>query len=139
MLAGTVTRRGYRQVRLAGLGRRARTLLVHALVAAAFIGPRPQGLVIDHISGDKLDCSRRNLEYVSPKENARRAAKLGLLRPFFKAGSGNYRAKLDEGRVVELRAQRAEGASFPALARQFGVSVASAYRAATRRRWRHVA
>lgn len=46
---------------------------VHALVARAFLGPRPPGAVIDHRNADKHDNRPANLEYVSPGENMRRA------------------------------------------------------------------
>lgn len=42
---------------------------VHKLVAAAFLGPRPQGLQVDHINGERQDNRARNLRYVTPREN----------------------------------------------------------------------
>lgn len=45
---------------------------IHSLVAKAFLGDRPDGYEIDHVSGDKSDNTMRNLEYVTHKENMRR-------------------------------------------------------------------
>lgn len=45
---------------------------IHGLVAKAFLGERPDGFEIDHVSGDKSDNSMRNLEYVTHQENMRR-------------------------------------------------------------------
>lgn len=45
----------------------------HTLVAGAWLGPRPEGMVIDHINGDIMDWSADNLEYVTPEENYHRA------------------------------------------------------------------
>lgn len=45
---------------------------IHGLVAKAFLGERPDGFEIDHISGDKSDNTMRNLEYVTHQENMRR-------------------------------------------------------------------
>lgn len=42
---------------------------VHKLVAAAFIGPRPQGMHIAHLNGNLRDNRSENLAYVSPLEN----------------------------------------------------------------------
>lgn len=51
---------------------------LHTLVAQAFISERPQGLVINHIDGNKLNNTVENLEYVSSKENSIHAVKNGL-------------------------------------------------------------
>jgi hypothetical protein len=50
---------------------------LHSLVAAAFIGPRPDGMQIDHVNGIKQDNRPENLEYVTPSENTRRSYALG--------------------------------------------------------------
>ena len=52
----------------------------HFLVAGAWNGPRPEGMVIDHLNGNILDWSADNLEYVTPAENRKRAVLLRELR-----------------------------------------------------------
>ena len=42
---------------------------VHSLVALAFIGPRPEGLVVRHIDGDASNNAATNLVYGTPTEN----------------------------------------------------------------------
>lgn len=59
-------RQGYLKV---SLGRRCQ-VYVHQLVAEAFIGPRPPGHDVDHISHDRLDNSAANLRYLPKIENA---------------------------------------------------------------------
>ena len=54
--------------------------MCHKLVALTWIGPRPEGMVIDHLNGDILNWSADNLEYVTPKENIKRARLLRVLR-----------------------------------------------------------
>jgi transposase len=44
---------------------------VHTLVAAAFLGPRPQGFQVNHKDGDRENPRPENLEYVTPTENSR--------------------------------------------------------------------
>lgn len=48
-------------------------LYVHQVVAAAFLGPCPRGLEINHINGDKADNRSKNLEYVTHFENVRKS------------------------------------------------------------------
>lgn len=50
-------------------GSRSSNLKVHTAVAAAFIGPRPFGKVIDHIDGDYRNNVVDNLRYVTVREN----------------------------------------------------------------------
>ena len=59
----------------------------HSLIAYTWIGPRPLGMQIDHLNGDVMDWSVWNLEYVTPKENARRSQVLRALR------AGGYEPK----------------------------------------------
>lgn len=48
---------------------------VHVLVAQAFLGERPKGLVINHIDYNKRNNHVSNLEYVTHKENIHHSAK----------------------------------------------------------------
>ena len=60
---------GYPSVRFSVGGVRKR-LAVHRLVAAAFLGPRPRGLEVRHLDGDKLNNCVTNFAYGTQKENA---------------------------------------------------------------------
>lgn len=42
---------------------------VHRLVAAAFLGPRPDGLVTRHLDGDDQNNQVTNLRYGTPRQN----------------------------------------------------------------------
>lgn len=59
------TKAGYMQVG----AERGKAINVHTLVAAAFIGPKPEGKEVDHIDKNKENNYYKNLRYVTRKEN----------------------------------------------------------------------
>lgn len=64
------TRGDYLQVGFRnGTGKTYRT--VHWVVTAAFLGPRPAGLEVRHLDGDKENCALSNLTYGTRSENGR--------------------------------------------------------------------
>lgn len=58
----------YPQVYLYDHGVRS-TRRVHVLVAAAFLGPRPEGQEVRHLNGDETDCRLDNLAYGTSAQN----------------------------------------------------------------------
>src|SRR5688500_18178567 len=66
--------RDYRTVQLANRKR----FTVHRLVAAAFIGPRPQVAQINHKNGIKSDNRAENLEYCTGSQNMKHCFMTGL-------------------------------------------------------------
>jgi HNH endonuclease/NUMOD4 motif len=79
------------------------TVYVHALVAEAFLGPRPtQGHSVDHIDGDPLNNRLENLRWATPKEQSETARRLGRLDPYGvkkhgRRGSNHYTALRKSG------------------------------------------
>jgi hypothetical protein len=73
-------RGGYHVVNVT-VGGEHKTLLAHKLIAEAFLGPRPDGLVINHLDGSKANNAPSNLEYCSSRENTLHALRLGLAKP----------------------------------------------------------
>ena len=70
-------RGGYLAVQLWRLGKMHRPLL-HRVVAAAFIGPCPEGMEVNHIDGVKTNNAASNLEYVDRSQNMLHAYRTGL-------------------------------------------------------------
>ena len=71
--------------------------LCHFLICTTFHGPRPEGYQCDHLNGNILDYSAANLEWVTPKENIRRAK---ILRALRKAGRDPKTIPYDELRAI---------------------------------------
>ena len=77
---------------------------IHALVAEAFLGLRPNGCEVNHKNGDKTDNRVDNLEWVTKSENALHALHvLGTKCVPPTRGEANGRAKLTELDVLEIR------------------------------------
>jgi hypothetical protein len=88
---------------------------VHALVAAAFLGPA-NGREIDHINGDRSDNRLANLRYCTRSENRRYSDAAGRLA----WGEKIAQAKLERQQVLRIRG---DARSVSEVAAEFGVSV----------------
>lgn len=131
--------RGY--LRVVRLGR---NYCVHNLVAAAFHGPKPVGLEVNHRDGDKGNNRPENLEYVSRAENMKHCHRIGLGRP--PRGERHGQARLSE---PDARALRAEYAALAVngrlphgesrrLQQAYGVSESLVTSIGKGRLWRHL-
>jgi hypothetical protein len=122
---------GYRQVCLHanGTGRR---VLIHRLVAEAFLGSRPPGAdEVNHRNGDKADNSAANLEYATRLQNQRHAAAMGLTA----RGQRNGAAILSDVTAAEIKGRLRCGWPQVALAARFGVRKAVISRINTGECW----
>jgi len=68
-LAHKIDKDGYHEVGLYKPENGQKWFRVHAVVLAAFVGPRPDGCHIDHIDCVITNNNLHNLRYVTPKEN----------------------------------------------------------------------
>ena len=123
---------GYPRVSLSS-GNQSRRFFVHHLVAAAFLGPRPEGLHVLHGSSDRTDNRAVNLRYGTAKENMADKHRDGTRQIGEKSGC----AKLTSSQVIEIRAQAAH-TPLRALARQFQVSQPTIQRIVRRLTWAHL-
>lgn len=90
---------------------------VHTLVALAFFGDRPAGLVTTHINGNKLDNRAVNLAYRSHQENALDKRAHGTM----VKGETHPNATLTDAQVMEMLRLLAGGATQRDVARRFGI------------------
>ncbi len=125
ILAPKTTKFGYLATSLR-IGRKWVHPLVHVLVAAAWIGPKKNGLQVNHKDCNKKNNTPKNLEYVTRKENAAHAVKNGR----YVRGSKHYRATLNPKEVKHLRQLRLKGYTCAELALLFSVSRSTAYKIA---------
>lgn len=141
----------YATVTLYGPGLRA-SAMVHRLVMAAFVGPCPPGMQVNHKDGIKRNSTLDNLEYVTVSQNQQHAVDLGLVpsghrhhwhaRPETHArGEQNGNVRLTAAQIVEIRrrlgaGQRGVGV---AIAREFGIAKSTVSQIKKGRTWQHVA
>lgn len=125
-------RNSYLSVQLWSEGKYA-SRLVHCLVAAAFIGPKPPGMDVNHRDGDKSRNAIENLEYLTRSQNNQHAYDTGLKR----TGERHGRAKLTAAQVDEIRVAHSLGKSCTALGKEFGVSRGAVRLIIQGKNWRH--
>lgn len=124
---------GYLQVTLYRDGRR-RSERVHKLVAAAFLGPCPDGHEVNHRQDPKSNNAVANLEYVTHPANT-----LHKYRVLGRAPVCNYGeqgpSKLTRRDVLEIRRRLRENESHAAIARDFPVTRQTISKIASGQRW----
>jgi len=131
MLRDTPSGKGYRKVQFR-VGGRAHQVGLHRVVAAAFLGPCPDGYEVNHRDGDKTNNRPSNLEYVTPLGNAQHASRTGLLR----TGERHQNSKLTEAQVAEIRRLYLPRVySLARLAREFGVCAQTIHNVVRGRIW----
>ena len=130
ILQPVVKGNGYRVVTLAGEGKR-KQHMIHDLVLATFVGPKPEGQVARHLNDRKGDNRLVNLCYGSHKDNAADSIVNGG-RP---RGSRHGMSKLTEDDVRNIRATAGSNA---AVAFAYGVHPAHVWGIRTRRTWKHI-
>lgn len=109
-------------------------LLVHRLVAIAFI-PNPENKPqVNHIDGNKKNNTLQNLEWCTAKENTLHATQIGKRT---NVGENNNKAKLSVQDILNIRNEFSVGKG-KELSLKYGVSVTHIYRVAKNKGWKHV-
>lgn len=135
ILKPELSRDGYERVQLRKDGK-IRHHSVHTLVAEAFLGPRPEGFVANHLDAVKRNNTPSNLEWATVLENAQHARRLGLIPST--AGERNGMSKLTTPDVIAIHEALADGVRRSELAAHFGVNLTAIDRIAIGKRWRHL-
>lgn len=136
-------RRGYPVVSLSSAGKSANRL-VHQLVLEAFVGPRPEGWVVNHIDANRRNNYLSNIEYVTYVENALHTIKIGRgqvgenhwkrKRPELIArGDDHPNTKVTDQMAVDIRAALTNGETVQSVMARFGLSAVTVSR--VRNRW----
>lgn len=105
---------------------------LHELIAAAFHGPRPPGLVIDHEDQDEANNLPGNLRYVTQAVNMEAGGAT------HRRGARNPAAKLTAATVRAIRRRRARGEPGSLLAAEYGLSEGAVCDIHKRRTWAHL-
>lgn len=104
IVKGTTRTDGYHQTRLQ-VYNNGKSILTHRLVWLTFVGEIEEGMVINHINGDKSDNRLENLEKVSHQENMIKASTETNVWNFSRVGEFNK-----EGEMLRIFANASEAA-----------------------------
>ena len=115
-------------------GTRQQSYAIAPMVAAAFIGPKPDGTVVCHGDGDHRNDAVVNLRYDSQAGNCADKRKHGTHQEGGLVGT----ARLNAEQVRGIRAMRARGATQDRIARAFNVSRSTVGNVLRGSFWRHV-
>jgi ribosomal protein S13 len=110
---------------------------VHALVALAFLGAKPDGMQVNHRDGNTRNNQASNLEYVTQSGNQEHALAFALRSGM--QGDAHPGAKLTDEQVRQIRRLLAAVRdSTEDLANTFGVSIGCIKDIRSGKTWRHV-
>ena len=91
---------------------------VHSLVAEAFFGPRPPGMDVMHLDGNRQNNAAANLRYGTRKEN---------LNQTYEYGGKQANGKLSKEDALDIKRRLRRGDSPTDLAKEYGVNSAAVY------------
>ena len=128
----TNTSSGYPDIRFT-VNRKQTAIPVHRLVAAAFLGPRPEGMQIRHLDGDKMNNRLSNLCYGTAKENNQDKVKHGRS----SKGLLNPKNKLTHEQVLRIRSMKGQMKA-KHIAYIYGLSESTIYRIWNKKYWSHL-
>jgi hypothetical protein len=132
-----LNRKGYPVCKICLPNQPDKTIAVHRLVAAAFLGEARHEQQVNHKNGEKTDNRPSNLEYVSCEENIRHCWANGLHGVAHCQGEANKRSRLTVDDVRAIRSAYPE-VSLVQLAKSFGVTKQAIWHVVHRKTWTHI-
>jgi hypothetical protein len=108
----------------------------HRAAWVAFYGQIPRGLFVCHRCDVRACVNPEHLFLGTPQDNMDDMVRKS--RQVTPRGSRNGASKLTADQVLDIRRLSAEGVSYAALGRQFGIADVTAHQIATRQRWAHL-
>lgn len=128
---------GYLAITLTHRSGARKMLLVHRLVAKAFLPPPSSpDMEVNHKDTDRTNPRADNLEWVTRSENRQHGYDVGFCDA---VGEANGYSKLTNAAVLEIRRlAKADQSNWAALAARFGVSKATIRDVVTGRTWTHL-
>lgn len=118
---------GYYHVSLY-LGGKTVSYRIAPMVAEAFLGPRPTGYHVAHLSGDQTDNALLNLAYTTPAENNAHKHAHGTAQH----GDTRHSHRLTKAQVADIRTGRLRNVEF---SRFYGVSRSNITQIRKGQRW----
>lgn len=126
---------GYPKVSLT-INYKLKSYLIHRIVAFAFVLKHKNDTEVNHINGIKHDNMASNLEWCTAKENSIHAVNTGL-RISLK-GESHSKSKLDNQKVLEIRALSKSDFSITKLAKIYKVNSGTIHDVINYRTWKHI-
>ncbi len=112
-----------------------KTILLHRIVAIAFI-PNPDNKpCVNHIDGNKRNNNVDNLEWCTHSENTKHACRTGLILPT--NGEINGMSRLTEKDILEIRGFE-KGTNQRLIAEKYNVTRNTICSIINRRAWKHI-
>lgn len=110
--------------------------MLHKLVLEAFEGPCPNGYQGNHKDLNKRNNHISNLEWVTPKENAKHAYDNGVMKNTFKKGEKHKLSKLTQKEVLSIKKLiKAKKLTQKEIGKIFGVCNTTISHIKTKRLW----
>jgi len=126
--------RGYFYVNLKDNNKRRHFVIVHRLVALAFLLKRNGKEIVNHKDGNKENNDVRNLEWVTDLENRKHAVEKGLMR----WGEKHPKSKLKEKEVIEIKKLLKLGRKHREISEMFNVQRSAITKIHLGIRWKHI-